>query len=119
MWPAGVWYTPQGNIYSRMRKWQILDGIVISCSYVRWPFNVEGARTNQNKKYEITNEKAKPKIELIIEVWDTYIKHHVQGPALCIFHQYCIACNSNNNICSEWCLTPTTMPHGHCSNRST
>jgi hypothetical protein len=28
-------------------------------------------------------------------------QHNVQGFALCIFHQYCIACTSNNNSHSE------------------
>jgi hypothetical protein len=42
---------------------------VISCSLVRGPFDVAGAWTNQNlKNMKWLMEKAKPKVEPIIEV---------------------------------------------------
>jgi hypothetical protein len=106
MWPSGVWYAPRGDIYSRMRKWQSLAGIVIICSSVRGPFDVVGNWTNK-KRYEMT--KGKSKIKSWTHNWSLkYLpQHHVQGFAFCISHRYCIACTSNNNSHSEWYLVPT------------
>jgi hypothetical protein len=79
-----TWYTPRGDIYSHMRKWQSLAGIVRSSSSVRGPFDVAGAWTNQNKKNEMTKEKAKPKVEPLIQVWDTYVSTMLKN-LLCVF----------------------------------
>jgi hypothetical protein len=74
MWPSSIWNRPRGDIYSHMRKWQGLDRTDRSSSSDSCPFDVAGAWTNQNKKnMKWLIEKAKPKVEPIIEVWDTYI----------------------------------------------
>jgi hypothetical protein len=69
-----------------MRKWQSLAGIVIICWSIRGPFDIAGAWTNQNKKnMKWVREKAKPIVETIIEVWDTYVSTMFKD-LICVFH---------------------------------
>jgi hypothetical protein len=66
-----------------MRKWQSLDGTDRSSLSDKCPFDVAGAWTNKNKiKWLI--KKAKPKVEPIIKVWDTYVSTIIKD-LFCVF----------------------------------
>jgi hypothetical protein len=69
------------------------------------PFILQVPRQMKIKKYGMTNWKSWTKSWT--HNWSLrYLhQHHNQGLALCISHQYCITCTSNNNSHNEWYLT--------------
>jgi hypothetical protein len=68
-----------------MKMWQSLAGIVINYSSIRGSSDVAYAWINQNKKnMKWLMKKAEPKVEPIIELWDTYGSNMFKD-SLCVF----------------------------------